>query len=128
MKNKLGLLSLILIFGLSVHSFVNADSPHETIPDAAAIYLPLITNFIPSPTSTATHAPVPTNTAVHTPVATATQTPNPAVCDPAYPTLCIPSPPPNLNCTDIPYRNFPVLPPDPHGFDGRDNDGWGCET
>jgi len=27
----------------------------------------------------------------------------------------------------IPYRNFNVLPPDPHGFDG-DHDGIGCET
>jgi micrococcal nuclease len=49
-------------------------------------------------------------------------------CDPAYPTVCIPSPPPDLNCKDIPYRNFMVLPPDPHGFDGNDNDGIGCEN
>ena len=48
-------------------------------------------------------------------------------CDPAYPTVCIPSPPPDLNCADIPYRNFRVLPPDPHHFDG-DGDGIGCET
>ncbi len=48
-------------------------------------------------------------------------------CDPAYPTVCIPSPPPDLNCDDIPYRNFVVLPPDPHRFDG-DGDGIGCET
>ncbi len=48
-------------------------------------------------------------------------------CDPAYPTVCIPSPPPDLNCGDIPYRNFTVLPPDPHNFDGN-HDGVGCET
>ena len=48
-------------------------------------------------------------------------------CDPAYPTVCIPSPPPDLDCGDIPYRNFVVLPPDPHHFDG-DGDGIGCET
>ena len=47
-------------------------------------------------------------------------------CDPAYPTVCIPSPPPDLNCADIPYRDFVVRSPDPHGFDG-DNDGSGCE-
>jgi hypothetical protein len=47
-------------------------------------------------------------------------------CDPAYPTVCIPPPPPDLNCADIPYRNFTVLPPDPHRFDG-DGDGIGCE-
>jgi micrococcal nuclease len=51
----------------------------------------------------------------------------PGDCDPAYPTVCIPSPPPDLNCGGIPYRDFTVLPADPHGFDG-DNDGIGCET
>jgi hypothetical protein len=50
-----------------------------------------------------------------------------AVCDPAYPTVCIPPPPPDLDCADIPYRNFTVLPPDPHLFDG-DHDGIGCES
>ncbi len=48
-------------------------------------------------------------------------------CDPAYPDVCIPSPPPDLDCDDIPYRNFVILPPDPHYFDG-DGDGVGCET
>ncbi len=48
-------------------------------------------------------------------------------CDPAYPTVCIPSPPPDLDCKDVPYRRFQVLPPDPHNFD-RDNDGIGCES
>jgi micrococcal nuclease len=47
-------------------------------------------------------------------------------CDPAYPTVCIPPPPPDLDCGEIGFRNFTVLPPDPHGFDG-DNDGIGCE-
>jgi micrococcal nuclease len=49
-------------------------------------------------------------------------------CDPAYPTVCIPSPPPDLDCGDIPHRRFTVLPPDPHRFDGNDNDGIGCES
>lgn len=48
-------------------------------------------------------------------------------CDPAYPTVCIPPPPPDLDCKDVPYRRFQVLPPDPHRFD-RDNDGIGCES
>ncbi len=47
-------------------------------------------------------------------------------CDPAYPDVCIPPPPPDLDCPDIPYRRFRVLPPDPHRFDG-DHDGIGCE-
>ncbi len=49
-------------------------------------------------------------------------------CDAAYPDVCIPPAPPDLDCGDISYRNFRVLPPDPHGFDGRDNDGIGCES
>jgi hypothetical protein len=50
-------------------------------------------------------------------------------CDSSYPDVCIPPPPPDLNCGDagVPV-NFQVLPPDPHGFDGNDNDGIGCET
>jgi hypothetical protein len=48
-------------------------------------------------------------------------------CSPAYPTVCIPPPPPDLDCGDIGARNFAVRPPDPHGFDG-DGDGIGCET
>lgn len=51
----------------------------------------------------------------------------PGNCDPAYPDVCIPPPPPDLDCKDIPYRNFRVLPPDPHHFDA-DGDGIGCEA
>jgi micrococcal nuclease len=53
-------------------------------------------------------------------------------CDPAYPKdlagneICIPSPPPDLDCKDISYRRFVVLQPDPHNFD-TDKDGIGCE-
>ena len=60
-------------------------------------------------------------------IATPKPTEPPPNCDPSYPTVCIPPPPPDLDCPDIPYRNFQVLPPDPHNFDG-DNDGIGCET
>ena len=48
-------------------------------------------------------------------------------CDPSYPTVCIKPPPPDLDCDDIPYDNFVVRSPDPHRFDGNDNDGRGCE-
>jgi hypothetical protein len=52
-------------------------------------------------------------------------------CAASYPTVCIPPPPPDLNCPDIPYRNFrvrwDVLNPDPHHFDGN-HDGVGCES
>jgi len=48
-------------------------------------------------------------------------------CDPSYPDVCIPKSPPDLDCGDITYRRFRVLPPDPHRFDG-DKDGIGCES
>jgi uncharacterized protein YraI len=66
----------------------------------------------------------------------ATNTPRPVVvqstannanCSPAYPGVCIPPRPPDLDCSDIPYNWFTVLPSDPHGFD-RDGDGIGCES
>lgn len=47
-------------------------------------------------------------------------------CDPSYPTVCIPPPPPDLDCKDIRYRNFKVVGRDPHHLDG-DHDGIGCE-
>jgi micrococcal nuclease len=48
-------------------------------------------------------------------------------CHPSYPTVCIPPPPPDLDCADVTETNFEVVPPDPHGFDG-DGDGIGCEA
>lgn len=48
-------------------------------------------------------------------------------CHPSYPSVCIPPPPPDLNCGDISHRRFTVVGSDPHGFDG-DNDGVGCES
>jgi micrococcal nuclease len=48
-------------------------------------------------------------------------------CHPAYPTVCIPPPPLDLDCFEIPYFRFAVVPPDPHGFDD-DYDGTGCES
>lgn len=50
----------------------------------------------------------------------------PGACHPSYPTVCIPPPPPDLDCADVPHRRFTVIPPDPHRFDG-DGDGVGCE-
>lgn len=48
-------------------------------------------------------------------------------CDPSYPTVCIPPPPPDLDCGDITFRRFQVIPPDSHNFDG-DGNGIGCES
>ncbi len=62
------------------------------------------------------------------PIATSTlSSPSNEKCDPSYPKVCIPPPPPDLDCPDIPYDNFQVLPPDPHRFD-RDGNGIGCES
>ena len=57
-----------------------------------------------------------------------TNTPVVENCDrQSYPDVCIAPFPPDLDCGDISYRRFTVLPPDPHGFDG-DNDGVGWES
>jgi len=50
-----------------------------------------------------------------------------AACSPAYPTVCIPPPPPDLDCGDVAARRFTALSPDPHRFD-RDGDGVACES
>jgi micrococcal nuclease len=50
-----------------------------------------------------------------------------ASCDGSYPDVCIPPPPPDLDCADVSYRSFRVVGADPHRFDG-DHDGIGCET
>ncbi|HVM17192.1 MAG TPA: thermonuclease family protein [Gaiellaceae bacterium] len=47
-------------------------------------------------------------------------------CDPSYPDVCIPPPPPDLDCKDVPHKGFRVVGADPHRFDG-DRDGVGCE-
>ncbi len=50
-------------------------------------------------------------------------------CDPSYPDVCIPPAASvgDLDCGDISFRRFRVLPPDPHRFDG-DKNGIGCES
>ena len=52
---------------------------------------------------------------------------NENICDSSYPDVCITPYPPDLDCKDVPFKNFRVLPPDPHLFDG-DKDGIGCES
>lgn len=62
------------------------------------------------------------------PIPSALAQTNDTDCDPAYPDFCIAPPPPDLDCSDLDddQRNFTVLAPDPHHFDG-DKDGIGCE-
>jgi PKD repeat protein len=46
-------------------------------------------------------------------------------CDDSYPDVCIPPPPPVLECDDIDEEDFEVQGSDPHGFDSN-GDGVGC--
>ena len=78
-------------------------------------------------TTTTTAPPPPPTTVAPVPLVPPTTTGR-GGCDPSYPTVCIPPAPPDLDCGEISYRRFTVLAPDPHGFDGNDNDGIGCES
>ena len=92
--------------------------------DQMATFLARALGLKPITPSTTTTTSTTTTSTTTTSTTTTTTKPN---CDPAYPDFCIPPPPPDLNCSDIPQKNFTVLPPDPHGFDG-DKNGFGCET
>ena len=92
---------------------------------AAAVAVPTTTVAMPPapPVAVTTTRPAPPKPAT-------TKAPKPAPqsnCDPSYPTVCIAPAPPDLDCPDVPYKRFKVLPPDPHRFDA-DHDGIGCET
>jgi hypothetical protein len=98
-----------------------APTPTDTpIPTATATLEPTATVVVVSPVPTATNTPPPAGP-------TATPTRDPALCAAEYPTVCIPPPPPDLDCSQISFRNFPVLQPDRHRFDS-DKNGIGCET
>jgi endonuclease YncB( thermonuclease family) len=80
-------------------------------------------------TSSSPPQKTPTPTPTRTPTKTATVAPTTpgGNCHSSYPTVCIPPPPPDLDCGEIPYSFFQVIGSDPHNFDG-DNDGVGCEA
>ena len=106
---------------------------------------PVLPTASASPSSSPTPSPSPPPPAVPAPPAAPNPAPpNPAPttkrpaapakttkparkCDPSYPTVCIAPPPPDLDCGQIPYKNFTVRAPDPHRFDA-DHDGIGCES
>jgi hypothetical protein len=96
-----------------------AHSPAAPAPVAGP--LPATTTTTSAPTTTTTAPPPPTPPPV----------PAAGNCAPSYPDVCIPPPPPDLDCKDVSYRRFLVIynvpSPDPHRFDG-DHDGVGCET
>lgn len=116
--------------------------PSATAVSATLTITPLQTSTFPAtsiPMETAASTPTQPPTRTLTPFPTFTFLPsNTAIipvsggetagsCDPSYPGVCIPLSPPDLDCKDVPYRRFQVLPPDPHNFD-RDGDGIGCES
>jgi hypothetical protein len=90
---------------------------------------PRLTATVVSPTASITPSPRPTFTLPpsNTPIIPISGVQNESNCDPSYPGVCIPPRPPDLDCPQIAYTDFTVLPPDPHGFD-RDGDGVGCES
>ena len=97
----------------------------ETTTTSTATTTTATTATSTAPAATTT-APATATTTTTTTAATTTTAP-PSACDASYPDFCIPPPPPDLDCKDIPRKNFTVRPPDPHGFDG-DKDGIGCES
>jgi hypothetical protein len=140
-----GVLALCLV-GTCIGGLVAGSPDRPETPDVAAVATseasptpaelpslapaPATTAAAPTPVRTTAAAPRAPRTTTSTrrpaPVRTSTST-RAAGCDPAYPTVCIPPPPPDLDCGQIKYRNFRVLAPDPHRLDS-DNDGIGCET
>jgi hypothetical protein len=115
------------------HPSLAAASPKDTetkiaLQTSTFTATPFATDTTTS-TLTTTHTPFPTLTSQpsHTAIIPVSGGGNAAGCDPAYPGVCIPPAPPDLDCKDVPYRRFQVLPPDPHNFD-RDGDGIGCES
>lgn len=102
--------------------------------DGAPPNLPTTEESAPAPTPTlaqrAETVAVPVEPPTATPIPPPTPVPAPAMqsnCSPYYPDVCIPNPPPDLDCGDIGYRRFRVAGGDPHRFDG-DHDGVGCES
>jgi len=124
--------AVLCVCSTGVAALVAPDDPETPAPVVA-------TETTAAAATTAAVAPPPISTsaapATTRPRATATsRRPSPARtstraanCHPSYPTVCIPPPPPDLDCGDISYRRFRVVGTDPHGFD-NDSDGIGCES
>ncbi len=100
---------------IPISTLTATSAPTETISQTAAVTDTPLPSFTPRPQ--------PSNTP-YIPVSGDEENGN---CDPSYLGVCIPPPPPDLDCGEIPYRRFQVLSPDPHYFD-RDGDGIGCES
>lgn len=126
---------LMAVAGAVVLALGGCGSPPATPPDPVEVDVsttsPTTTlSTVPTTTTVSLPPPPPPPAPIETEIAPPPQpepAPEPAGnCDPAYPSVCIPSGP-DLDCPEVSYKDFQVLEPDPHGFD-RDNDGVGCES
>lgn len=127
----IAILAPLILAALAAPRADHARSEPRETPNPATETALLLTETVRVLTPSATHTPTATHTATPTVQPTsAAMLPfvmRAALCDPSYPTVCIPPAPPDLDCDDIPHRFFPVLPPDPHRFDANNN-GIGCEV
>jgi heat shock protein HtpX len=117
----------------------DVDVPESTTAASTVEAAPAVSAST-DPTTTPVAPTTPPLTTAPTLPAVITQPPQPLIpvptptaaprgdCEPSYPDFCLPpSSADSLNCDDIPYTYFTVLPPDPHDFDGNE-DGEGCES
>jgi hypothetical protein len=96
---------------------------------------PRATNAAPTAAPPTAPAPaLPTATAAPAPPPPTPSEPPRGACDPSYPDVCIPPPPPDVDCRDVPYADIRVVGSDPHRLDGpydgsipNEPDGIGCE-
>jgi hypothetical protein len=95
----------------------------ERFPEQTIAPWPATQPWTPTAATSTTGSAATTSTTVGVQPAVAIPTGD---CDPSYPGVCIPPAPPDLDCGDVAYQQFTVLPPDPHNFDG-DHNGVGCE-
>lgn len=150
-RRKSGSRNFLFVVSVAVALTVaSCGSPPEAEPEQP---VDIGTTTSAAPTTTSTTSAPPTTSAVPTSVPPAPPKPKPVPvpapkpkpvpkpappppapkpaprgnCDASYPTVCIPPAPPDLDCGEVPYNNFQVVGADPHGFDGNDNDGVGCE-
>lgn len=124
-RRLVAVLSVLVLASCGGGGKTAVESGDEALPRATTTFteLPPETTVTEPPTTTTTQPPV-TQPPPTSPPPTAAPARN---CDPSYPDVCIPPPPPDLNCGDISFRRFRVVGSDPHGFD-RDGDGIGCES
>lgn len=133
MQRTCTLLFVTIVVALAVGCSSNDDpSPSETVQPSTAD-TPDVTDTQPTvePATAGLPTEAPSTATIVPPKPANTPLPPRPTVDPcdrqSYPDVCIPRYPPDLDCGEVSFRRFRVLPPDPHGFD-RDGDGVGCET